>query len=129
MLLVQVFIFLLGFSVVTGTLLSAVRTFVVPRSQQDQLTRSVFVFVRFFFNLANRTARTYADRDNFLAFYAPIALLMLVPVWLTLITFGYACMFWAAGAPSSYDAFRQSGSALLTLGFAPGVQTGVRTGC
>jgi hypothetical protein len=119
MLLAQILIFLLGFSVVIGTLLSAVRTFVVPRSQQDQLTRAVFVFVRFFFNLGNKTAGTYSDRDSLLAFYAPIALLMLVPCWLTLITLGYSCMFWSAGAPTWYDAFRQSGSALLTLGFAP----------
>jgi hypothetical protein len=117
--ILQILIFLLGFFIVIGTLLSAVRTFVVPRSQQDFLSRVVFVVVRFFFNLANKTTRTYAARDSILAFYAPIALLMLVPVWLALITFGYACMFWVAGAPTGYEAFRESGSALLTLGFAP----------
>ncbi len=117
--MIQLLIFLLGFAVVIGTLLSAVRTFVVPRSQQDGLSRAVFVAVRFLFTLLNKTSRTYVDRDRILAFYAPIGLLMLVPVWLTFITCGYAGMFWAAGAPSGYDAFRASGSALLTLGFAP----------
>ncbi len=117
--MLQLLIFLLGFAIVIGTLLSAVRTFVVPRSQQDPLTRFVFTTVRLFFNLVSKPARTYGNRDSIFAFYAPIALLMLVPVWLTLITFGYSCMFWSSGAPSWYDAFRDSGSALLTLGFAP----------
>ena len=113
--IVQILVFIVGVVVVVGTLLSAVRIFVVPRSQQDGLSRGVFVATRFFFNLLNKTARTWVDRDRILAFYAPIGLLMLVPVWLTLICFGYACMFWATGAPGGYEAFRDSGSALLTL--------------
>ena len=117
--IVQILVFVVGSVIVIGTVLPAVRTFIVPRSQQDGLSRAVFVATRYFFNLANKTARTWLDRDRILAFYAPIGLLMLVPVWLTLIAFGYACMFWATGASGWYDAFRDSGSALLTLGFAP----------
>ncbi len=117
--IVQFLVFFVGIVIVIGTLLSAVRTFIVPRSQQDGLSRAVFVATRWVFDLLNKTSKTWLDRDRILAFYAPIGLLMLVPVWLSLIAIGYACMFWAAGAPAGYDAFKESGSALLTLGFAP----------
>ena len=53
-----------------------------------------------------------------MAFYAPIALLTLLPVWLILITLGYSGMYWALGVPTWYEAFLLSGSSLLTLGFA-----------
>ena len=117
--IVQVLVFIAGLIIALGTLFSAVRTFIVPRSQQDRLSKAVFVATRLFFKLLNKTSRTWVDRDRVLAFYAPIALLLLVPVWLTLIAFGYACMYWATGAPGWYNALRESGSALLTLGFAP----------
>jgi len=119
--MIQLIVFLLGFAVVVRTILSAIRTFVLPRSQQENLTRYVFRAVRFVIeSIANLAgARTYAQRDRFLAFYAPLGLLTLLPVWYTLVTFGYACMFWAVGVPTGFDAFRISGSSLLTLGFVP----------
>ena len=54
-----------------------------------------------------------------MAFYAPVTLLALLPTWLILVWIGYAGMFWAVGVPTWYQAFRDSGSSLLTLGFAP----------
>ena len=51
--------------------------------------------------------------------YAPVSLLALLPVWLIFVWIGYAGMFWAVGVPTWYEAFRDSGSSLLTLGFAP----------
>ena len=119
MFLVPIFVFLIGAAIVISTILSAVRTFVVPRSTQDRLARAVFWAVRACFQVANRFAHTYKARDSIMAFYAPISLLCLVPVWLALIALGYTCMFWATGIESWFDAFKTSGSALLTLGFAP----------
>lgn len=119
MFLVPLFVFLFGAAIVIGTISSAVRTFVVPRGAQDWLNRAVFWLVRACFEVANRLARTYIARDGIMAFYAPISLLCLVPAWLTLIALGYTCMFWATGLESWFDAFKTSGSALLTLGFAP----------
>ena len=62
--------------------------------------------------------RDYAGRDRVLAFYAPVGLLSLLVAWLLLVWIGYTGMFWAAGVPSWYEAARESGSSLLTLGFA-----------
>lgn len=53
-----------------------------------------------------------------MAYYAPLSLLSLLPVWLTLVLLGYLGMYWALGAESWYQAFRISGSSLLTLGYA-----------
>jgi hypothetical protein len=116
MLLIRLLLFLLGFSIVAATLLSAVRTFVLPRSAPDRLTRLVFIVVRFFFNLRMRFADTYLQRDRIMAFYAPISLLFLLPTWLTLIMAGFSCMYRALDFSPWDNVFRLSGSSLLTLG-------------
>lgn len=109
--------FVLGLFIVKMTLLSAIRTFVLPRMAQDQLVRWTFVVVRRLFEFRLRNLTTYEERDSIMAFYAPIALLSLVPTWLTAVLLGYMLMF-AALDPST--AFDMSGSSLLTLGFAKG---------
>lgn len=114
---VRIVIFLLGGFLVIRTVLSAIKTFVVARSEPVFLTRTVFRSVRFFYNLRLNRARGYADRDRIMASYAAISLLALPPVWLIIVWIGYAGMFWALGAPTWTDAFRLSGSSLLTLGF------------
>ena len=116
MVIIRVFIFLLGISILAATLLSAVRTFVLPRSAPDQLTRLVFIVVRFFFNLRLRFAHTYLQRDAIMAFYAPISLLLLLPTWLTLVMLGFGCMYRALDFSSWDNVFRLSSSSLLTLG-------------
>src|SRR5262250_2394730 len=117
--IVRVLAFLLGLSLVTSTLVSAIRTFVLPRSAPDQLTRAVFVGMRQFFDLRLRRAQTYRECDQVLELYAPLSLLSLPPVWLALVLVGYMGIYWALGVSSWYEALRDSGSALLTLGFAP----------
>src|SRR5947208_2378839 len=117
--IVRVLAFLLGFSLVTYTLVSAIRTFVLPRSAPDRLTSAVFAGMRQLFDLRLRRAQTYRERDRVLELYAPLSLLSLPPVWLALILVGYMGIYWALGVSSWYEALRDSGSALLTLGFAP----------
>lgn len=117
--LTHVAAFLIGLVIVGGTFLSAVRTFVLPRSAPDQLTRLIFLLVRRGFNLLLRRAASYEDRDRVMALYAPLALLAMPPVWLICVLGGYIGMYWALGVPTWRAAFRASGSSLLTLGFAP----------
>jgi hypothetical protein len=116
MVLLQIFIFLTGATIVVITLFSAIKTFVLPRSAPDWLTRLVFNFVMRIFAFILARSRTYKFRDRIMAFYAPISLLLLVPVWLSMITIGYTGMFWGLGVTSFSDAFRLSGSSILTLG-------------
>ncbi len=115
----RVVVFLAGLAIVGSTLLSAVRTFVLPRSENVFLTRLVFQTIFQLFRFRLRWTSTYVQRDRIMAFFSPVSLLCLPVVWLTLITVGYTGMFWAAGVRPVYNAFLLSGSSLLTLGFAP----------
>ncbi|MGB8646124.1 MAG: hypothetical protein WCF84_12865 [Anaerolineae bacterium] len=117
--LVRALAFLIGLALVAETLYSAMVTFVLPRSANDRLTRIVFLVVRALFNWRANRARSYEARDRVMALFAPMGLLLLPPVWLTLILIGYMGMFYALGISSWHAAFAASGSSLLTLGFAP----------
>jgi hypothetical protein len=103
-------VFLLGAIIVVITLVSAIRTFVVPRSQRDRISRWVFLATRKLFSPWTNLKRPYKERDRAMAFYAPFSLLVAA---------GYTAMYWAVGAPTIGTAFTDSGSSLLTLGFAP----------
>lgn len=118
MILLRVALFLLGAVVVTSTLISAVRTFVVPRGIPDHLTRIVFTSMRYLFHLRLEGARSYGTRDRIMAFYAPYSLLTLPAVWLALVLGGYTAMFWALDGHAWQTSLLTSGSSLLTLGFA-----------
>jgi hypothetical protein len=118
--LLRIVAFVAGAVLVAWTLLSAIRTLVLPRSAPDQVSRLAFVAVRrVLLALPLRWARSYEQTDRVLAFYAPVGVLALLLTWLAMVLAGYTLMFRAAGAPSWYLAFRDSGSSLLTLGFAP----------
>ncbi len=118
MIIIQLLAFITGIFGVLVTINSALRTFVVPRSTRDHITRVVFVLFRRFLNIGLRRMASYEQRDTIMAYYAPIALLLLLPVWYILITFSYGLMYWALGHGNLEDCFLLSGSSLLTLGFA-----------
>jgi hypothetical protein len=117
--LLSVALFAVGMTIVVGTVLSAIRTFILPRSANDRLTRAVFLTTRWLFNLRLHRATTYNERDAVMAMYAPVSLLLLPPVWLINALLGYMLMYRAIGVTSWSEAFIDSGSSLLTLGFAP----------
>lgn len=117
-LIVRILVFLAGVSIVSRTALSALTTFVLPRGVPDRLTGIVFTLSRYLFELRALRVSNYEARDRIMALYAPVTLLMLPAVWLTLVMIGYACMFWALGLSHPSQAITTSGSSLLTLGFA-----------
>ncbi len=114
----NILVFLLGLTLVIGTFLSALSTFVLPRAARNLLTRLVFGFLRSILGIPLRFTTTYAQRDAIMAYYAPIGLMLLVPVWYTLIAIGYTLMYWSLGLQNWLFDFRLSGSSLLTLGLA-----------
>jgi hypothetical protein len=116
--LIRTAVFILGLSLVFGTFLSALSTFVLPRSARSQLNRFVFASMRRAFEVLMKPARTFEQRDAIMGYYAPIGLLSLVPTWYFLVLVGYTGMYWALGLGSWAEAFRLSGSSVLTLGIA-----------
>lgn len=109
---------ILGSLLVFFTLFSAVKTLVIPRAMPDRITGITFGIIRWMLNIPLRWARTFQSRDRIMIYYAPLALLVLLPVWLILVTLGYTGIFWGLGVSGWYEAFLLSGSSLLTLGFA-----------
>ncbi len=109
---------LVGCGVALATVLSAVRTTVLPRGVPSRVTRLVFVLLRLGFQARVGRAATYTVRDRVFANYGPYALLLLLQVWLFGVYGGFALAQWA-GSPSrgAADALKESGSALTTVGF------------
>lgn len=120
MILPKILLLMLGALLIWAALASAVKTFVVPRATVDPIVRFWFRLIRRGFDLRLRWVDGYEARDRIMAFYAPIALLSLLPLWLGLVAGGFMAMFWATGLESAFDDFVLSGSSLLTLGFARG---------
>jgi hypothetical protein len=114
--ILQVVVGLLGLVVIVRTVLSAIRTFVVPRGDNDALTRYAFRAIRKLFDLAAPPTRPYEFRDRLMAYYGPIALVLLPAWWLFLLVLGFGAIYWALGLPME-EALVVSGSSLLTLGF------------
>lgn len=123
---IRILVFTVGFLVTTGTLLSAVRTVILPRSIQSRLNQVVFRTMRVLFRGLSSLRTSFEWRDRVLAHYSPIGLVTLVGVWLAMTTVGFMAMFWAVEQLGWGEAFHTSGSSLLTLGFAPVDGTGPR---
>ncbi len=118
LLLVRIVVFALGAYIVFRACLSALRTFVLPRSAPDRFNRTTFIVMRRLFELRSKHMQTYLERDKVMELFAPTALITLLVVWLFTINLGYIAMNWAIDVQSWYDSFKISGSSLLTLGFA-----------
>jgi len=116
--ILRIIAFTLGTLLVLFTLLSAIRTLVIPRAMPDRITGITLGIIRWILNIPLRWATAYQSRDRIMTYFAPLALLALLPVWLFLVTLGYTGIFWGLGVTGWYEAFLLSGSSLLTLGFA-----------
>ena len=121
-LLLHILAFLAGALMVAGSLLSAIRTIVLPRSAPDKLARLVFVSIRILFRLRLQVTRSYLERDSVMALYTPISLLVLLATWMVLTVIAYTLVFWGIGVGSWLDLFHLSVSSLVTLGFVDGRQ-------
>ena len=117
-LFLRILAIILGALLVFITLFSVIRTLVLPRAIQDRITNFTFAIVRWILNIPLTWSNNFKYRDQVMAYFAPIALLALLPVWLFLVTIGYSGIFWGLGVDGWYESFLLSGSSLLTLGFA-----------
>jgi hypothetical protein len=107
-----------GVAVILATLMSAVRTVIVPRGVPVRLTRRVFRAMRSLFELRVGRDASYARRDRVFALYAPFTLLVLLLSWLVLEFVGYTLVYLGIGLDGLTHALEVSGSSLFTLGFS-----------
>ena len=115
---VHIVVGVIGAIVVVRTLLSAIRTVVLPRAEKAWLTRFHFVMLLQVFRLLARPTRPFEERDRIMAWYAPIGLVLLPALWLTLIITGFAGIYWAIHEEGLSESFVLSGSSATTLGFS-----------
>ena len=113
----QILWFALGIGLLLLVFDSVIRTFVLPRAATPVVTRTVFIVLRWCFNLVARMARTYNGRDSVMSLFGPIGLLTLPAVWSVMVLVAYTAMFHALGVRGFERAFEMSGSSLFTLGF------------
>ncbi|TGE20402.1 hypothetical protein E5K00_20615 [Hymenobacter aquaticus] len=115
-LLLRIAAFLGGAFLVVTIILSAIRSFVLPRNESVLVNNWVFMAIRYLFSFLAARHRTYAARDRVMALYAPVALVMLPIAWLILLSLGYTGIYWALGEGSLSVSYLLSSSSLLTLG-------------
>ena len=113
----RIFLFIAGAYLAGWTVMSAIRSFVLPRGDNVALTRFVFRRMAGFYRMMAKRTKTYAEQDRIMALFAPVTLLLLPVVWLFLILIGYTLIFFALGEGTLYESFKISGSSLYTLGF------------
>jgi hypothetical protein len=106
----------LGVALVLITIGSAIKTIVVPRATSSYITGKLFRIMRAIFGLIAHPKRSYETRDRILASFAPVSLVLLPGVWVTLCTVGFAGINWGLGGLSVREAFLTSGSSIFTLG-------------
>ena len=113
-------IFLIGLFIVVFTMVSLLRTVIVPRPLRSSLSGFVTWGVWWITRGLSALRRTYAGRDQVLAWTGPIMILTMLLAWLIGFLFGYAMLIYGISGMDFSQALRQSGSSLLTLGFAGG---------
>ncbi len=109
-------LFLAGVVLVIATLISAVRSTILPRGAQSVITALPSKLVRGAFRLSAGRSATYERRDRIMAMEGPIGLLALLATWLLLILFGFTLMYLAVTSRSFIGALELSGSSVFTLG-------------
>jgi hypothetical protein len=108
-----------GLALVLCTWSSVIRTLVVPRGLTSRVTAAVNAVVRAAFTLIARRFERYETRDAILVAQGPTILVAQLVVWVLLFLAGFWLLFAGTDAHALSEAFRESGSALFTLGYAP----------
>ena len=115
---VRIVVGVIGVILVARTLLSAIRTVVLPRAEKAWLTRVHFVIPLQIFRVFARPSRSFKDRDRIMAWYAPIGLVLLPALWLFLVICGFAAVYWSIHEEGWSESLVLSGSSATTLGFS-----------
>jgi len=102
---------------------SVLRALVMPRGRYKGLPRVVDRFTSALFRSLSGRKRSYEQRDRVLAVQAPAYLVMVLAGWLMAFLVGFAAILWPF-TRDGFGALRESGSSLLTLGFAATPQLG-----
>jgi hypothetical protein len=117
-----------------AVLLDAFETIVLPRrvSRRFRLTRLFYRYTWQIWRVGVRRALPNGWREDYLGFYGPFSLLLLLGLWATGLIVGFALVQWALGsalsAPDAHPDFGtdlyMSGTTFFTVGFGDVVPRG-----
>src|SRR3954463_13267732 len=91
---------ILGIALFLIVLWDSFETIVLPRRVRRRL-RLAYLFYAFtwkFWSSTARRIRTSSRRDNFLSYYGPLSLIMLLGVWATSLALSFALLHWGLGS-------------------------------
>jgi hypothetical protein len=108
--------FAVGAALALATWSSVLRTLVVPRGLTSKLTALVNRAVRGTFTFLAGRFDTYERKDRLLVAQGPMLLIALLVVWVVLFLTAFTLMFFAVNDHGFYQAFREAGASLFTLG-------------
>lgn len=112
----RVILGLSGAVVAVATILSAIRTTVLPRGVQSRVSSGVVSAVRAAFRLRARRSDSYESRDRIMAMLGPVALLSILASWLVLLLGGFTLVYLGVTDRPVAQAVELSGSSIFTLG-------------
>jgi hypothetical protein len=113
-------LFAAGLVLVIITLVSTVRSTMLPRGVPTLINRELSLALRVIFKLRAGRSPTYERRDRIMAMFGPVNLLALLATWLLLIITGYVAMYMGVGVRPFANAVELSGSSVFTLGTTGG---------
>lgn len=119
MTVLKVLAFLAGVVIILVTLLSAIRTTILPRVATNRLGQFSIRLVLAGTRLWTGRSPSYERRDRVMAMFGPLVLLALLVGWIVLIIGAYILIFLARGVGSFTKALELSGSSIFTLGTVP----------
>jgi hypothetical protein len=117
----------IGLMIITGTVVSVVKTLVVPRRAWSLVSRIVEASTTWVFMTIARRMRSYDLIDRFLGFLGPTVLILQLLVWLGLFVIGFALLL-VPTTDTFALALAHSGSSTFTLGITsrePGATTAI----
>src|ERR1700738_1766476 len=92
---------LAGAVLVVATLLSTIRSTILPRGVKSVIAGAVFSVPRLVCRLRAGRSPTYERRDRVMAMYGPVALLLLLSTWYVLLVTGFTAVYLGVGVPDA----------------------------
>ncbi len=115
----DIVLFIAGLCLTGATVLSAIKSTMLPRGVTVRIARRVTLTIRILFKLRAGRTPSYERRDRIMAMYGPTSLLALLSAWLLLLVAAFTAMYLGVGVRPLRSAFEASGSSIFTLGSAP----------
>ena len=122
----MVFVTVLALILVGGILVDAFEAIILPRrvTGDIRITRLLYLATWPIWALAARRLPPSRARDNFLSWYGPLSIILLLSIWAAGLIFGFGLLYWSRGARLTTTAnetglaidIYMSGTTFFTLG-------------